>query len=176
MQPTPTNRSAKLVLSIVLALVLVGAGVGVYFWQRQVSDLDHQVSGLREQNTKQSAQIETNKQNSGSYTSKKGVSVSVYTPTKNGTVKSAQWVLGSVPGNWSFEASFPVVLKNSSGDVVAEGIAELLDDWMTTNQVPFKVKLEWKSNQTGTGNLVLQKDNPSGLPKNDDSVEIPVKF
>jgi hypothetical protein len=47
---------------------------------------------------------------------------------------------------------------------------------MTTNFVPFEGTIEFISSEEGVGKLVLEKDDPSGLPANDDSVEIPVRF
>ena len=47
---------------------------------------------------------------------------------------------------------------------------------MTTDFVPFSVTLTFVKPATATGTLVLQKDNPSGLPEHDASVEMPVQF
>jgi len=47
---------------------------------------------------------------------------------------------------------------------------------MTDELVPFIATLEFKVPAEGQGTLVLNRDNPSGLPANDDSVFIPVDF
>jgi len=47
---------------------------------------------------------------------------------------------------------------------------------MTENFVPFAVSLAFDQPTTATGTLVLQKDNPSGLPENADEITIPVRF
>lgn len=48
---------------------------------------------------------------------------------------------------------------------------------MTNNYVPFTAKLTFEAPEGGgAGTLILRKDNPSGLPENDDEIEIPVTF
>jgi hypothetical protein len=69
-----------------------------------------------------------------------------------------------------------VVLKNSDGSVLSKTPARLTGDWMTTNYVPFTVTLNFDKPVSSTGTLILQKDNPSGDPSKDDSVQIPVTF
>ena len=47
---------------------------------------------------------------------------------------------------------------------------------MTKDFVPFKAELEFSLPSTETGVLILEKDNPSGLPENDDELRIPIRF
>jgi len=54
--------------------------------------------------------------------------------------------------------------------------AQAQGDWMTTEFVPFEAVLEFAVPQTEFGTLILEKDNPSGLPQNADSISIPVRF
>lgn len=110
------------------------------------------------------------------YTSDKGVRVEVVRPTSNSTISSPLTISGSVPGSWSFEASFPVVLLDANRKVIAQEPATLNGNWMTEELVPFTATLNFPDVTTPTGFLVLQKDNASGMPENDDSVEIPIKF
>lgn len=171
--------SAKVVLFSIIVVLLGAGAAGVYLWQQQTGELERQVSELRKQNSAKSDQDQTPsvvQKDSTLYTSKKGVKIYVYNPAKNTEVSSGVWVVGMVPGSWSFEASFPVRIENSVSDTVVQSNAELLDDWTTEQLVPFKAKLDWSTDQSGTGNLILEKDNPSGLAENDDSVTIPVKF
>lgn len=149
-----------------------------YQWQNsKVTDLQNQVTQLKSQQADDTKQISPSPSNNEFiYTSTKGVSIKVYSPLKTAKVTSPLAIIGEVPGNWSFEASFPVILKDSSGEVVAQASAQLLGDWMTTELVPFSLKLSYTAAASGNGSLILQKDNPSGLPQNDDSVTIPVTF
>lgn len=109
------------------------------------------------------------------YTSAKGVELEVYIPGGSQGISSPLSIFGQVPGSWSFEASFPIELLNSQGEIVAEGHGELQGNWMTDELVTFVATLEFED-ETGDGKLVLKKDNPSGLPENDDSVAIDIKY
>ncbi|MCC6563442.1 hypothetical protein IT087_00950 [Candidatus Uhrbacteria bacterium] len=78
---------------------------------------------------------------------------------------------------WYFEGTFPVKLVDQKGMALVESYASADGDWMTEEWVPFTAELVFAPPAPGTtGKLILAKDNPSGLPENDDRVEIPVKF
>ncbi len=97
-------------------------------------------------------------------------------PKPNETVKSPLSISGQARGNWFFEASFPVKILDANGKVLGQGSAKTTSDWMTENFVPFTASLTFTASTTSTGKLVLEKDNPSGLAKNADQLEIPIKF
>ena len=103
------------------------------------------------------------------------------TPLPEAQVVSPLVIKGEARGNWFFEASFPVVLTNWDGLIIAQGIAQAKSDWMTIDFVPFEATLEFQKPEfigdfSKRGFLILKKDNPSGLPEHDDSVEILVVF
>jgi len=105
----------------------------------------------------------------------------VNTPTIDATISSPLTITGQARGPWYFEASFPIVLTDWDGKIIAEGHAEAQSDWMTTEFVPFKATLTFATPAAGDpaknrGTLILKKDNPSGLPENDKALEIPVEF
>ncbi|HTP57085.1 MAG TPA: Gmad2 immunoglobulin-like domain-containing protein [Candidatus Paceibacterota bacterium] len=92
-------------------------------------------------------------------------------------VTSPLTVRGQARGTWYFEATFPVVLEDAAGNVLVQTPARAQSDWETTDFVPFQATLTFTAPAAGThGTLILKKDNPSGLPQNDDSREIPVLF
>jgi len=104
-------------------------------------------------------------------------------PVPLATISSPLMVTGEARGYWYFEADFPVVLTNWDGLIIAEGIATAQDEWMTEEFVPFVATLEFVSPYNAgdpdfmqNGSLILQRDNPSGLPENDNALEIPVRF
>lgn len=91
-------------------------------------------------------------------------------------VKSPLTVTGQARGSWYFEASFPVKLLDAHGKDIAVTPAQAQGEWMTEDFVPYTALLEFTKPLTSTGTLVLQKDNPSGMPEYDASVTIPVIF
>lgn len=111
------------------------------------------------------------------FTSMKGVKVELNDWIDNRVLASPTTITGRVPGNWSFEASFPIDVVTSDKTTLTSTLATLTGDWMTTEMVPFTATLTFDSAAAGDiGALVLRKDNPSGLSENDDSITIPVRF
>lgn len=91
-------------------------------------------------------------------------------------IQSPLLIEGRARGFWFFEADFPVKLLDGNGNLIAHGIAQAQSDWMTEDFVPFKATLVFKTPTTKSGWLVLEKDNPSGLPENADELRIPIRF
>ena len=102
--------------------------------------------------------------------------ITITNPRPNQMVTSPLTITGQARGNWYFEASFPVRLLDANGKELAVSPVQAQGDWMTTEFVPYSVTLNFTTPTTKTGILILQKDNPSGLPENDDSLIVPVIF
>ncbi len=101
----------------------------------------------------------------------------VTSPIKDAEIASPLTVAGRARGQWFFEGSFPLVLLDPYGNTIAEGHATAQSEWTTTEFVKFVGNLQFDNFIKGSkGTLVLKKDNPSGLPENDDSISIPVIF
>jgi len=100
-------------------------------------------------------------------------------PRPGQTISSPLVISGQAHNTWFFEASFPVLLTDWDGKIIAQGIAQAKSDWMTTEFVPFEATLSFvvdKNVYSNKGSLILRKDNPSGLSIYDDALEIPVMF
>ncbi len=109
--------------------------------------------------------------------------ITLASPVPLGLIEDGVTVSGQARGNWYFEGSFPVELTNSTGTVIAQGVATAQGEWMTTDFVPFTATLQFQNPYVGGpddsqkyGTLRLKKDNPSGSSEYDDSLEIPVRF
>lgn len=90
------------------------------------------------------------------------------------TIQSPLSITGKARGTWFFEASFPIKLVDKNGDVITTAIAEAKSDWMTEDFVPFETQLVFTVAEAQLGEIVLEKDNPSGLSENADELRIPV--
>lgn len=101
--------------------------------------------------------------------------VSVFSPIAGATVVSPLAISGEAPGNWFFEASLPIKLMAADGTEIASHYAQAMSDWMVPGLVPFTSIIEFSTTAT-SGYLIISKDNPSGLPENDDSFQVPVNF
>ncbi len=178
----------KKILFVILIIALIAAtGAGAYFWQQRTID------DLRAANDTLTAKVnqleaDLNKQDSDNddsddqqpaattYTSEKGVKVTLTSPIAGTKVTSPLTITGSVPGSWSFEAQFSVRLIDAQGNLLDETPAKLQGDWMTDSLVPFTATLQFGTGASQKGTLVLLKSNQSGLAANNDSVVIPVMF
>lgn len=102
--------------------------------------------------------------------------IRISNPRPNQTVESPITITGEARGYWFFEALFPVKLLDGNGNTIASGIAQAEGEWMTEDFVPFKAELTFSQPTTSNGTLVLEKDNPSGLPENADELKVPVRL
>ena len=103
--------------------------------------------------------------------------ITVATPAPNTQVRSPLTVSGTARGTWYFEASFAVILEDAGGTPLAQVPATAQGEWMTENFVPFTATVSFAPQPAGTvGRLILKKDNPSGLPANDNQLVLPVRF
>ena len=114
---------------------------------------------------------------------KKANIIKVVSPAAMSVVTSPLSLKGQARGNWYFEASAPVSLVNWDGLIIANGFITADGEWMTSEFVPFTGSLPFISpykegdpDFMKRGTLIFKKDNPSGLPENDDALEIPVLF
>jgi len=97
-------------------------------------------------------------------------------PKKNDVVASPLEIKGRAKGIWYFEGDFPVKLLDENGKEIAVSFATAKGEWMTEEFVEFEGIIEFESTTSTTGSLVLEKDNPSGLPEFADELVIPVQF
>ena len=98
-------------------------------------------------------------------------------PRPNQGVDSPLLVKGEARGTWFFEGDFPIKLLDRKGNVIGTAVAQAQDEWMTEDFVLFEAIIIFQKPTTGgIGTLILEKDNPSGLPENDDELRVPVLF
>jgi len=120
---------------------------------------------------------------STSYSSVRGEAdvIRLESPLPGDVITSPLTIRGEARGVWFFEGDFPVVLTDWNGLIIAEHYATAQGAWMTEDFVPFEAVLEFPVPEdigefSNRGSLILQKDNPSGLPEHDDALEITVFF
>lgn len=97
-------------------------------------------------------------------------------PKPNSTITSPTTIEGTVPPGWMFENVLPIKLLDANRNVIVDTFAKAYSgDWMSEEPVKFK-KVIFFTSKEASGFIVIEKDNPSGLPENSQSFEIPVKF
>ncbi len=102
--------------------------------------------------------------------------IRIDSPRPNETIRSPLTLRGEARGTWYFEGDFPVVLLDAQGNSILTSFAFAEGVWMTEEFVPFRAELAFEMPPAGPGTLILQKANPSGLPENDDALEVPIIF
>lgn len=153
-------------IAAVLAAVILILGY-FYFWQSRPA-AENNLDILIDQASKTMLEAESQTQ--------KDNLIRLEAPLPDQTVASPLAITGQARGYWYFEASFPVKLYDDSNNLIAQGIATAQSDWMTEDFVPFRAELFFDQPSSGHGILVLEKDNPSGLPEHYDELSVPVNF
>lgn len=114
--------------------------------------------------------------NNGNSTTTTHSDISLSNVSDGDTIDRVMTIEGEAKGPWYFEADFPVVAKDTSGNTIDTFIATAQSNWMTTNFVPFEVDIDLSGYSGNTAILEFQKDNPSGESQNDDSYSIQVNL
>ena len=92
-------------------------------------------------------------------------------------ISSPLIIKGEARGGWFFEGDFPVELVDSRGNIISKGFVTAEGEWMTDEIVSFSGELKFEKITNSTeGILRLRRDNPSGLPENEEVLEFPIKF
>lgn len=159
-------RSNALIGLIVLVLIIVGVALWVLMG-------DPLMNGTATTTPQQTEEEEVPPQSGPITPAELEGRVVIDAPKSGANVPKDFTVTGKAPGPWYFEASFPIQVKSATGTVIATGIATALTEWMTPEDVAFKADISVES-YAGPATLVLIRDNASGLPEHDASVEIPI--
>jgi hypothetical protein len=103
--------------------------------------------------------------------------VEVVSPAANEVVTSPVMVDGIVPPGWMFEGQLTLRLLDDQQQLIVEapGLEKYPGSWQTGESIEFSGSLEFTTS-AATGTLVVAKANPSGLPENEDSFSVPVRF
>jgi hypothetical protein len=102
--------------------------------------------------------------------------IKVTKPQPNEIISTPLEIEGEARGFWYFEAVFPIRLYDGKGNLLGQTAAQAQGDWMTEEFIQFRAELEFSPSTTESGLLILEKDNPSGLPENAGELKIPVIF
>ncbi len=102
--------------------------------------------------------------------------IRVSAPVAGAAIESPVSVSGEARGNWYFEASFAAEVLDENGKSLGVSPIQAQGDWMTTEFVPFEGSIVFSKPTTATGLIRFHKDNPSGDPMRDASIDVPVTF
>lgn len=103
-------------------------------------------------------------------------SLIVTTPTEQEPVASPLRITGMATGQWYFEATFPVTVADANRKPIGQHYVTATENWMSESLVPFAAELAFEKPGTKTGYLIFKNANPSGLPENEWTFEMPITF
>lgn len=76
-----------------------------------------------------------------------------------------------------FEGQMSLTLRIQDGPSFGTTTLKADGDWMTSEKVPFSGRLTFlPPANVDVAILVIEADNPSGLPENEKKIEIPVRL
>lgn len=98
------------------------------------------------------------------------------TPQPDATLTGPLIIKGYVPKNWTFEGQFRLQLLDNRRNIILADRVPVEWDAKNQKEILYFVSSYNYRTTASSGFLVLQNDNPSGLPENSKRIEIPVKF
>jgi len=179
--------SKKIIYSIIVIIFILVAGFLLWFYFRYIPQLRIEVKNFDECVKAGYSVIEsfprqcktpdgkTFVEDIGNVLEKKDL-IQVTNLQVNQLIESPLFIEGEARGYWFFEASFPIKIFDENDFLLGITNAQALGDWMTEDFVPFRATLVFAVPSSQKGTLVLEKDNPSGLPENADELKFPVVF
>ncbi len=104
-----------------------------------------------------------------------GQDLIVHYPLPGSEIQSPLKINGQARGTWFFEGSFSIAVVDLDGNKIAEGIAFSEGDWMTEDYVIFNSEIPFEiSEEKVEAKLIFDAANPSDLPENEKSFEMPI--
>lgn len=89
-------------------------------------------------------------------------------------------IRGAIPGSWYFEGSAQFKVLDDFNNEVAIGSIPALSEWMTTQRVPFELKISADNiDYKGDGTIIIQSENVQGDEEGEKLVKkmyIPIEF
>lgn len=101
----------------------------------------------------------------------------VTSPLPNSKVTSPLKVTGTVPSGWMFEGVSIIKLVDEKNKLIVQGQAKEVvpGSWTSGEPIAFGATLTFKTTAK-SGFLILQNDNPSGIPEKSILFTVPVSF
>jgi hypothetical protein len=100
--------------------------------------------------------------------------VVVTSPLPHATVDVSFVVEGRAPVGWFSESVFPIQVRDENNNVIARATAHGPTAWKKSTALSWSATVTVLGPYTGPATLILLRNNPSGLPENDDAVTIPI--
>jgi hypothetical protein len=104
------------------------------------------------------------------------VKPTLLTPQPDSTITGPLVIKGYVPKSWTFEGQFRMQLLDDKRQLIIEDRVPVERDSENQKETLYFIESYNFHTMAKSGFLVLADDNPSGLPENQKSTEIQIKF
>lgn len=170
-------KKLGLPLLLIGALIVVAIGYGVFSSMKKTGSPADGTQPTEQSADQTESSLGTQEEMKAAPPQKEVANVEMVAPVANSVVSSPMAVTGIVPPGWMFEGQLTVRLLDDQNQVLVEapGTESIPGSWQTGKSVVFTSSLSFTTTAP-TGTLVIAKPNPSGLPENDESFSVPVKF
>ncbi|HEV3245415.1 MAG TPA: Gmad2 immunoglobulin-like domain-containing protein [Candidatus Paceibacterota bacterium] len=160
--------STKVWVTIVIVLAII---IGILAWLL-ITMPAHAPTAPASQQTTTSAAATTEQPTTVSGPLDTQVVVSA--PKANATVSHTFDISGVAPSGWFFEAVFPIQVRDPDDNLIGTTQGRAQGDRTKAGPIAFTAQVTVDASYQGPANLILLKDNPSGLPEEMDSVTVPI--
>ena len=169
-----SSQSKTLAIFLLPAIILTGCS----FWNNQSQDSTPpnytQTISISEAIASQTqilttTQIKTQSQQSDA-------KATILSPDLSKKIQSPLKIKGKIDSSYFFLFVFPITLKDANGKILSTTVTHAESEWTQPGLIPFSTIIIFKTPETPQGKLILSKDNPSGLPENDATIEFEVSF
>ncbi|MBN1617960.1 hypothetical protein JW887_01285 [Candidatus Dojkabacteria bacterium] len=180
--PAQKRKTNPGIMALLLIFFTLATGISVYFVLTNLS-LTKNNSENNDDSTDNNSDNQTQQEVKDpepavgwTLQSIRGVELTTISISSGDNIRPQQVISGELPGSWFFEAEFPVIVTDQSGNELGKSIATATRDWMTDEYIPFECRLEYNKGENTSGWIILKKSNPSGLQEYDDEIKIQVEF
>jgi Sporulation and spore germination len=166
LSPIDSKATRNIIVFTLILITIIVASFGIYHY--------NQNNGFDVKNPQNSGTVSSSTQSQSTsriLKSPKGIQLELDFDPKV-TVACPFLIKGRIPGNWFFEGQFPIKVLDNNQNITTI-IATASEDWMTTSPVQFEASYDCQNCKNNL-NLLFEKDNPSGLPQNNDSILVPI--
>lgn len=102
--------------------------------------------------------------------------VELISPQPDEVMHSPYLITGRAKGNWFFEGKLPLSLRSLDGKIIVDSFAQAQDESMIEDWVDFQAELNFTVSEPLKGELLIKKNNPSGLSEYEAQVSYPVRL
>ncbi|MCA9387356.1 hypothetical protein KC669_04955 [Candidatus Dojkabacteria bacterium] len=158
---------------IFIPVILVTLVALLFLFTKYQSSISNDTDNSQEVINNNDNQSSESNEKTWKYISDKGAELVLIEPSDISRTKCPINIKGQMENKgWFFEATFPLKLVDSNGEIVEQTFATATSEWTTEGFVDFDATINCAVNNLSGYKLILMADNAADLPELDDSITI----